>query len=237
MNLQSSTAIVTGAGRGLGAAMAKALISEGATVYGIARTVAALNEIKTQLGERFISVPLDITNERGVNIWIDETFDADASPDILINNAGAGYFSKVDELPSEKWRQMIDTNLNGVFYLTRAVVPLMKQNSEGNYIVNIGSILGMVGNAEMSAYCATKFGIRGFSEALFKELRYDDIKVTCVNPGSIETDFFVESGIKKHENMLRPEDIAETIIHILRTPDNMLISDMTLRPLNPKKPF
>lgn len=235
MNLREKNVIVTGAGRGLGAAVARALVKEGATVYGIARTVTALNEMKTALGDKFIAVPLDITNQNGVSIWVDETFDADRSPDILINNAGAGYFDKVDALPTEKWKQMIDTNLSGVFYLTRSVVPLMKQSGRGSYVMNIGSILGMVGNAEMSAYCATKFGIRGFSEALFKELRYNNIKVTCINPGSIETDFFAESSVEAHSNMLHPKDLADSIIHVLKTPDNMLISEMTIRPLNPKK--
>lgn len=235
MNLNESSAIVTGVSSGLGRAIAQALVAEGATVYGLARTVATLKEIENELGDRFISVPLDITNQKGVEIWVDETFAEKPSPNILINNAGAGYFGKVDELPLENWQRMIDTNLSGVFYLTRQIVPLMKQSNKASYIMNIGSILSSVGNAEMSAYCATKFGIRGFSEALFKELRYDGIKITCFNPGSIETDFFAESGINKHGNMLQAQDLAETIIHLLRTPDNMLISDLTIRPLNPKK--
>lgn len=234
MTLNSKTAIITGVSSGLGRAVAEALASEGVIVYGIARTVADLNELEDSLDEKFISVPLDITNRKGVDIWIDETFD-DESPDILINNAGAGYFDKVDELPLEKWHQMIDANLSGVFYLTRKIVPMMKENSSGSYIFNIGSILGKISNPEMSAYSATKFGIRGFSEALFKELRYDNIKVTCFNPGSIETDFFAESGIEKHGNMLQPDELAETVVHILSTPDNMLISDLTVRPLNPKQ--
>lgn len=235
MNLNSTTAIVTGVSSGLGRAIATALVNRGATVLGVARTVQALNEIEEGLGEQFVSVPLDLTNEKGVELWIKEMVNDHPTPDILINNAGAGYFDKVDELPLEKWKQMIDTNLNGMFYLTRKIVPLMKQNEQSSHIINIGSILGTLGNAEMSAYCATKFGTVGFSEALFKELRYDDIKVTCFNPGSIETDFFAESGIEKHENMLQPKALAETVAQVLQTPDNMLISNLTVRPLNPKK--
>lgn len=234
MKLNSKKAIVTGVSSGLGRAIAEALIAEGAVVYGIARTVSALNELENQLGDNFISVPLDITNHKGVDIWVDETFKGEPQPNILINNAGAGYFGKVDELSLEKWHQMIDANLSGVFYITRKIVPLMKQSSRGSYILNIGSILGTTSNPEMSAYSTTKFGLRGFSEALFKELRYDDIKVTCMNPGSIETDFFAESGIEKHGNMLQPDELAQTIAHLLKTPENMLISDLTVRPLNPK---
>lgn len=236
MNLASSTAIVTGASGGLGSAIATALINAGSVVYGLGRNNKALNGLQNRLGNTFVSVPLDITDRESVESWINNTFSKENAPDILINNAGAGYFDKVDELSVEKWEQMMSVNLSGIFYLTRTVVLLMKEKSSGSHIINVGSILGTIGNPEMSAYCATKFGLRGFSEALFKELRYDGIKVSCVNPGSIETDFFVESGIESHGNMLQPTDLADTLVHLLQTPANMLISDMTIRPLNPKRP-
>lgn len=235
MDISSSKVVITGVSSGLGRAIAENLIQHGATVYGVARTVDKLNEIEKQLGENFIAVPLDITNQKGVDLCVGETFEEDSLPDVLINNAGAGYFGNIDELPPEKWHQMIDTNLSGVFYLTRNIVPLMKEKDSPSHIINIGSILGTMSHPKMSAYSVTKFGMRGFSEALFKELRYDDIKVSCINPGSIETDFFEESGIKKHSNMLQPKDIAETVAHVLQTPDNMLVSDMVIRPLNPKR--
>ena len=126
---------------------------------------------------------------------------------------------------------MINTNLNGVFYLTSSFVPMMKQNLNVCHIINIGSILGKTTRVEGAAYSATKYGIQGFSESLFKELRGHGIKVTCVNPGSIDTDFFIGSGIKPHHNMLQPNDIAAVIVHILETPDNLLIDEITLRPL------
>jgi NADP-dependent 3-hydroxy acid dehydrogenase YdfG len=191
--------------------------------------------MQSELDDQFIPIPLDVTELDEVEGWAHQTFGKNSAPDIIINNAGAGYFDKVDELSVEKWRRMIDTNLSGLFYLTRTIVPFMKRKETPSYIINIGSILGTLGNPKMSAYCATKFGTLGFSEALFKELRYDGIKVSCLNPGSIETDFFAESGIKKHSNMLQPKDIAETVVYMLQTPDNMLISDLTIRPLNPRK--
>ena len=147
-----------------------------------------------------------------------------------------GSFGKIDEMPSEEWYKMINVNLNGLYNITSEVVKLMKPNKQG-YIINIGSILGTTTRAEGAAYCATKFGISGFSEALFKELREDNIKVSCVNPGSIDTAFFKSSGIEAHGNMLQPDDIAQTIIHLLKTPDNMLISELIIRPLHPKAPI
>lgn len=236
MNIQNKVAIVTGASSGLGAAISKSLTTAGAIVFGLARNMNALQEIKKDIGSKFIPVSLDITDEEAVKKWFAETFSENHSPDILVNNAGTGSFGKIDEMPSEEWYKMINTNLNGMYCITSEAVRLMKTNKDSTHIVNIGSILGITTRAEGAAYSATKYGISGFSEALFKELREDNIKVTCLNPGSIDTSFFKSSGISSHENMLQPEDIASTLLHVLQTPDNMLISEMTIRPLNPKAP-
>lgn len=235
MHLKNKKAIVTGASSGLGSAIAKALILKGATVYGIARNSIALNAIRETVGDAFIPVPLDISDETNVSNWISETFSSNHLPDILINNAGVGSFGKIDETPTNEWLNMININLNGLYFITSKVVPFLKKNENTTHIVNIGSILGSMGREEGSAYCATKYGVTGFSDALFKELRFFNIKVTCLNPGSIETDFFKTSGIDKHSNMLHPSDIADTIVHVLETPDNMLINELTIRPLHPKK--
>lgn len=236
MDINSKIAIVTGASSGLGAAISKALIKSGVTVYGIARNSEKLNFLKTNFGHTFIPVILDVSVASDVKKWINATFSEVNSPDILINNAGVGSFGKIDEMPSEEWYNMINTNLNGLYNITSEVVKLMKPKAGATHIVNIGSILGTTTRAEGAAYSATKFGVSGFSEALFKELRADNIKVTCLNPGSIETDFFKSSGITSHQNMLQADDVAATVIHLLQTPDNMLISEMTIRPLNPKTP-
>lgn len=234
MELNSKTAVVTGASRGLGKATAYALVKKGATVYGIARTETDLKKIQEELGENFQPVVLDISNQAEIQDWVKTTFSDQHSPDILINNAGAGYFGKIDELPSEKWHQMINTNLNAVYYLTSAIVPLMKTRKESSHIINIGSILGKVSSSEKSAYSASKYAIQGFSESLYKELRGDNIKVTCLNPGSIDTDFFAESGIAANKSMLQPAELADTILYLLETPDNVLIDELTIRPLKPK---
>ncbi len=112
----------------------------------------------------------------------------------------------------------------------------MKENKNHCHIVNIASIAGKIGNPQLSGYNASKFGVRGFSESLFKEVRYDGIKVTCFYPGSIQTKFFSDADSESHSNMMQPEDVAEVLIHVLETPDNFLINDITMRPLNPKHP-
>lgn len=233
MEISSKIAIVTGAGRGVGTALSSALAARGAIVYGLARSEDDLNALQEQWGKRFIPVPMDVTDQKAIFAWVADTFSDRHSPDILINNAGAGYFGKIDELSLEQWHRMINTNINGVFYITSQIVPLMKRNQGVCHIINMGSILGKTARSEAAAYCLTKYGVQGFSEALFKELRSDKIKVSCVNPGSIATHFFKDSGIASHEWMLQPEDLAHFIIAILETPDNFLIDEITLRPLNP----
>lgn len=237
MKLENKTAIVTGASGGLGRACSVALAKRGVTVYGLARRGDKLDELHTELGERFVPVRLDVTDADGLSSWVDQTFTAGegSTPDILINNAGMANFGAVDELSLGEWQEMIDTNLNGIFYLTRLVVPLMKANPEVCHIINIASIAGLLGNPRMSGYNASKFAVRGFSEALFKELRQDGIKVSALFPGSIATDFFKRSqGAENHPYMMMPDDVAATILHLLETPDEFLINEITLRPLKPR---
>lgn len=237
MELQNKLAIITGASSGLGFSFSKKLISKGVRVYGLARRLNRLEDIQEELGERFVPVKIDITKSDEINNWVDNTFSEDHSPNILINNAGLGHFGNVDELSVEAWDTMIQTNLSGAFYITRKIVPLMKSNDDHSHIFNISSVAGLLGNPQISGYNATKFGLRGFSEALFKELRYDKIKVTTFYPGSISTNFFENTqGMNVHDNMLNPDDVADTLVHIVQTPDNFLINEIAFRPLNPKNP-
>lgn len=236
MNVAGKIAVITGASSGLGAALSSALVNKGAVVYGLARDAEKLHGIARSLGGKFVAVAIDISDQNAISSWVKNTFSKSQGPDILINNAGAGYFSKIDELPLERWHQMINTNLNGTFYITSSLVPLMKANQNTCHIINIGSILGKTTRAEGAAYSVTKYGLQGFSESLFKELRSYKIKVTCVNPGSIDTSFFEESGIPSHKNMLQPKDIAAFIVYILETPDNFLVDEITMRPLIPTAP-
>src|SRR5699024_6623918 len=144
---------------------------------------------------------------------------------------------KIDEMESDYWLQMVNVNLNGMYYITAALAALMKPQPGTQHIINIGSILGTVARSEGGAYCTTKFGVSGISGSFFKGLRFGHIKVNCNNPGSIDTDFFKSSGIDTHHNMLQPADLANTVIHVLQTPDNLLINELTVRPLHPKPPI
>lgn len=236
MDINNKTAIVTGASSGIGIDFSQALINKGATVFGLARSTDKLKKVQRELGEQFQPVTMDITDHGAIEKWIGKTFSTGHQPDILINNAGLGRFADVDELPLEDWEAMVRTNLSGTFYMTRQIVPLMKGKKSVCHIINIASIAGKIGNPKMTGYNASKFGVRGFSEALFKEVRYDGIKVTCFYPGSIATSFFGDKETDTHENMMQPQEVAQVLINVLETPDNFLINDITMRPLNPKAP-
>ena len=237
MNLSHKIAIVTGSTSGIGAAFAKDLINAGATVYGLGRNQDAQTKLHEQLGDAYHPVIADIRDRQSLDAWVTATFTDQHAPDILINNAGLGIFGAIDEISPDDWEMMINTNINGIFYLTRTVVPFMKRKSTHSHIINVASVAGLMGNPNISGYNATKFAVRGMSDALFKELRYDRIKVTCIYPGSISTQFFAsEDGLNTHSNMMTVEDISSTVMHILQTADNYLISEVVMRPLNPKKP-
>jgi NADP-dependent 3-hydroxy acid dehydrogenase YdfG len=236
MEINEKIAVVTGASSGIGIDFSKALIEKGATVFGLARSTDKLQKVRQELGEKFKPVTMDIADHDGIEQWVKKTFSGKQQPDILINNAGLGRFGDIDELPLDEWEAMVQTNLSGTFYMTRQIVPLMKKTDSVCHIINIASIAGKIGNPKMTGYNASKFGVRGFSEALFKEVRYDGIKVTCFYPGSIATNFFGDKEADTHDNMMQPDEVAQVLINVLETPDNFLINDITMRPLNPKAP-
>ena len=234
MNLRNKIAVVTGASSGLGSEFARHLGSHGSRVYGLARRLNRLKSLEAEIGSEFRPVECDVTDEASVK----NAFSGMDRVDILINNAGLGRFAPIDVQSKEDWTIQMDTNLTGVYLCTRAAVPLMKaQNQQtgfGGHIVNIASVAGLVGNANLSAYNATKFGLRGFSEATMKELRGDGIKVTSICPGSVATEFGRVAGSSGAPNPMQPEDIASTVIHVLQSPDNYLISEVVMRPLRPR---
>ena len=241
MNVADSIAIVTGSSSGIGQSFTEQLLQKGGTVYGLSRSIERMEAHKKQLGdtaERYISVPMDISNHDAIEDWVKQTFtDKNRYPDILINNAGLGYFDNVEDLALEKFEQMMQVNVSGVFYLTRHITPLMKANPVTCHIINIASVAALMGNPKISVYNATKYALRGFSDALFKELRYDGIKVSCFFPGSIVTRFFDKiDEIDVHDGIMHPDEIAETLLFVLERSDNFLISELTVRPLQPKKP-
>jgi NAD(P)-dependent dehydrogenase (short-subunit alcohol dehydrogenase family) len=238
MKLSEATAIVTGASSGIGYTFTEDLVRRGARVFGLARRIDRMQEHREKLGERFVPVECDVREEESVEQAFKTIFDQTEDIDILINNAGLGRFGKVEELSAEDWDVQSETNLRGIFLCTRKVVPAMKRKNAssgfGGHIVNIASVAGLIGNAQLAAYNATKFGVRGMSESLMKELREDGIKVSCVYPGSIQTEFFDVAGSSSSPGAMHPADVSATVMHLIETPPNYLISEVVLRPLRPR---
>ncbi len=236
--LENKVAVITGASSGLGAAISELLVDQRVIVYGLARREDKLNAVKEELGARFIPLICDITDQVEVRTSFETILDEEGQLDILINNAGLGLFGPFESVSQQDWYRQMEVNLTGVFHCTQAAVPQMKkQNSTsgfGGHIINIASVAGLIGNPQISVYNATKFGLRGMSEALMKELRTDGIKVSCVYPGSIRTEFFETAGIDISGNPMDVVDVAQTVVHLLETPENYLISEVVMRPLRPR---
>lgn len=238
MPVADRIAVVTGASAGLGAAISRDLAGQGATVVGLARRLDRLESLSAEIGERFIPVACDVTSESSVDEAFARIDELGMSPDILVNNAGLGRFGEVETLPLEDWEVVMSTNMRGLFLCTRAVLPGMRVKNEatgfGGHIVNIASVAGLIGNPRIAAYNASKFGVRGFSEALMKEVRGQGVKVTCIYPGSIATEFQAEAGTTGIPNPMTAEDVAGTVRHVLETSDNYLVSEVVMRPLRPR---
>jgi NAD(P)-dependent dehydrogenase (short-subunit alcohol dehydrogenase family) len=237
--LEGKSALVTGGSRGIGLAITRTLLDRGAQVFicattqsGVGRAVTALAE---KHGGRIGGTVCDVRDYEQVRGMMRQAERRYGGPDILVNNAGIGSFNNVEKMPPEEWRATVETNLSGVFYCCREVIPLMKRR-EGGYIINIGSLAGKNAFPGGAAYNATKFGLIGFSEALMQEVRYDHIRVSYVMPGSVNTEFGRSSEQEPSKTWkLRPEDVATVVVNLLEMDPRALPSRVELRPSEPQK--
>jgi 3-oxoacyl-[acyl-carrier protein] reductase len=238
MDLTNKIAIVTGATKGIGRAIADALLREGVSVCVSARHVDVIGTVskKSDLrGAREIMFPCDVRNHDHVQGLVDYTVKELGGLDILINNAGIGTFrTTVEETSAEDFRAVLETNLFGVFYCCHEAIPRMKQRG-GGYIINISSLAGANPHPRMAAYNASKFGLNGFSEALMQEVRHDNIKVSYIMPGSVNTEFGGDSPSDEKSWQLTPADVARVVIDLLHHDDRSLPSRVEIRPSRPPK--
>jgi len=231
--LDGKYALVTGGSRGIGLAVAAALLREGAAVAICGRDRAALDAALERLGDRSSAIECDVGDEGQVARMFAEVDRRFGGLDVLVNNAGVGLFAPAPDISPADWRRVIDTNLSGPFYCSRLAVPLMRRRG-GGYIFNVSSLAGKNAFAGGAAYNASKFGLNGFSEALMLDVRYDNIRVSYLMPGSVETEFSGPGGSKSGW-ALQAEDVAATIVDLLRLPGRALASRIEMRPLRPPR--
>lgn len=238
MNLKNKIAIVTGGSKGIGRGIADALIHESVNICITARHQDEIDEAVEQLnqsgGGRALGFVCDVRDYDQVKALVDYTVKELGGLDILINNAGIGIFETVEETSPEDFRAVLETNVGGVFYCCHEAIPRMKQRG-GGYIINISSLAGVNAHPRMAAYNASKFGLNGFSEALMQEVRHDNIKVSYIMPGSVNTEFGGDSPNDEKSWQLQPSDIARVVIDLLHHDDRSLPSRVEIRPSKPPK--
>ena len=236
--LNGKVALVTGATRGIGRAIAEALAAQGCNVVISARTAGdcrAVAEAITAKGTgRASGFAADVSRNEDCVRLVQHTVDTFGGLNILVNNAGVGGFRPVEQMDVEHWDRVIGTNLNGLFYCTHAALPHLKK--QGGWVINIGSLAGKNAFPGGAAYNASKFGLIGFSEALMQEVRHDGVRVSYIMPGSVNTDFDGSgSGSAATDWMIQPEDIAKIVLDLLATPERTLPSRVEVRPSRPPK--
>src|SRR5919205_826496 len=237
MDYKGKTAVVTGGTKGIGLAIAEALAAEGMNVCVGARNLDEVRQAVRELegtGASATGAACDVRVCEEVEALLAHAAEEFGGVDVLVNNAGIGLSKTVEETSPEEFRSVLETNLFGVFYCCRAAVPEMKRRG-GGYIINISSLAGANPHPRMAAYNASKFALNGFSEALMQEVRHDQIKVSYIMPGSVNTYFGDDTPDEAQSWQLQPEDIARAPTPPPHPDDRSLPSRIEIRPSRPPK--
>ncbi len=233
-NLKDKVAIVTGASKGIGKAIAVSLADAGAKVVLAARTRQTVEQVAAELresGADAIAIPTDVTDVDAVQNLIQRTLDTYQNLDILINNAGNGIFGTVTDFDPSDWDSVINSNLKGVYLCAKYALPHLLAQQDGGQIINVLSIAAKVAFPASSAYCAAKAGALALTKVLAAEVRDKNIRVTAVLPGSVETPFW--DDIPQHpdfEKMLKPEHVANVVLSVCQQPIGMVTEEIVVMP-------
>jgi len=237
-DLKNKKAIITGGGRGLGKATAIAFAKEGIDIAITGRNEAVLKETVSELeayGINAMYSVFDVSRYENVKTGIKSIVNTLGSVDILVNNAGIAAFGTFNDMEVSQWSQIIQTNLMGMYYVTKEVLPYLINQNKGD-IINVSSTAGLNGNANTSAYSASKFAVIGMSESLMKEVRKNNIRVCTLTPSTIVSDMSIELGIANkgsEDSVLQPEDFAELIVAGLKLPRRAMLKSAALWSTNP----
>jgi 3-oxoacyl-[acyl-carrier protein] reductase len=236
--LKGKNALVTGAGKGIGRSIAESLAKQGVNVGLLARTTADLEEVSgsiEQHGVKAVIAVADVSKREEVDRAVQQVAGELGSIDILINNAGVAKFGPLVDMPVEDWEQMIQINLMGTYYVTRAVLPGMMEQNYGD-IINISSTAGERGSATTSAYSASKFGVMGLTESLMQEVRKNNIRVVALAPSTVNTELARSAGlhIGAEARQMQPDDIAELVSSVLSLPQRVVVKHASMIMTNPE---
>jgi len=235
MELNGKIALITGGTKGIGLAIAEALVSRGASVFLCARDMGDVESVVSRLSDqgKVAGSACDVREEKDVRRVLDECETTFGGIDILINNAGIGIMGKtVEDITPEEFRATLETNLFGVYYACHFALAQLRKRG-GGYIINISSLAGQNAHPRMAAYNASKFGLNGFTEALMQEVRQDNIKVSYICPGSVNTTFGNDTPSAEKAWQIQPEDVAEIVLDLLRMNARTLPSKVEVRPSKP----
>jgi 3-oxoacyl-[acyl-carrier protein] reductase len=238
MKLVDKVAIITGGSRGIGKAIVKSFLLEGARVFFTSRHQENINNTIKELypiSRHIQGKVVDITSYNDVENFIKFVIQQSQKIDILVNNAGVGIFKKLGDTSVEDFELMINTNFRSVFNFCRCILPNMIERKTGT-IVNIASLSGKNGFATGSLYCASKFAVHGFSESIMLEAREHNIRVITLFPGSVDTEFFNNANIQpmNRDKILKPEDVASIVTFSVTIDKRCMFSEIDMRPTNPK---
>lgn len=236
-SLKGKIALITGAGKGIGRAVALALAQEGVNVGLLARTEKDLQTVAeevTALGVKVAIATADVSDIAAVNNAVEKIQQELGNIDILINNAGTAAFGTFLELEPLDWENQVKVNLFGVYYVTRAVLPQMIERKIGD-IINVSSTAGLRGNAVTSAYSASKFGVMGLTDSLMLEVRKHNIRVSALTPSTVVTELAKSANLinNNEDRMIHPADFAELMISHLKLNRRVFVKDASLWSTNP----
>jgi NAD(P)-dependent dehydrogenase (short-subunit alcohol dehydrogenase family) len=233
-NLTGKVAIVTGGTKGIGLATLERLHGAGASVVVSARTGDDVSAVAERLGSRALGISCDVGDPAACQRLVDETVERLGRIDVLVNNAGFGIFKSISELTLEEWRRQIEVNLCGAFYCSKAALPHLAASGDG-FIVNIGSLAGRNFFAGGTAYNAAKAGMIGLTEAMMLDVRHQNVRVSIVMPGSVNTHFRGKAHRPGRSWPLEADDVALAVVQLLDYPKGAHVSRVELRPSRPEK--
>ncbi len=236
-DLKNKNALITGAGKGIGKAIALALAKEGVNVILVSRTQTDIDQLADEasnLGVKSLALAADVSDINSINSAVEKAFSKFKTIDILINSAGIASFGKFMELEPAAWEKIIQVNLMGTYYTTRAVIPNMIERQTGD-IINISSTAGLAGNALTSAYSASKFAVLGLTDSLMQEMRKHNIRVSALTPSTVATDMAKDLNLTdgNPEKVMQSEDIAELLIAQLKLNRRVFIKNSSIWSTNP----